>query len=181
MDCESLTPTQGATQQSVDCESPTPTQKATQQSVGCESLTPTRGATQQSVDCESLTPTRGATQQSVDCESLTPTRGATQQSVDCESLTPTNNLDKKKSGSLRTALQRGTKPKPEVANPPFSGGQKRAEVRRHPCILGGPQGQKSEVAHRWAHCLQACIFSKIGNCFFAVRSCNFFYFCGKCV
>ena len=37
-------------------------------------------------------------------------------------------------------------------------------------------GEKSEKAHRWAHCLQACIFSKIGNCFFAVRSCNFFIF-----
>ena len=48
--CESLTPTQGAMQQSVDCESLTPTQGATQQSVDCESLTPTQGATQQSVD-----------------------------------------------------------------------------------------------------------------------------------
>ena len=50
----------------VDCESLTPTRGATQQSVDCESLTPTRGATQQSVDCESLTPTQGAMQQSVD-------------------------------------------------------------------------------------------------------------------
>ena len=41
----------------VDCESLTPTRGATQKSVDCESLTPTRGATQQSVDCESLTPT----------------------------------------------------------------------------------------------------------------------------
>ena len=89
MDCASLTPTQGATQQSVDCESLTPTQGATQQSVDCESLTPTQGAAQQSVDGESLTPTQGATQQSVDCESLTPTQGATQQSVDCAFLTPT--------------------------------------------------------------------------------------------
>ena len=32
-DCESLTPTQGVTQQSMDCESLTPTQGATQQSV----------------------------------------------------------------------------------------------------------------------------------------------------
>ena len=66
----------------VYCESLTPTQRATQKSVDCESLTPTQGATQQSVDCESLTPTQGATQQSVDCESLTPTQLATQQSVD---------------------------------------------------------------------------------------------------
>ena len=36
--------------ESVDCESLTPTQGATQQSVNCESLTPTQGATQQSVD-----------------------------------------------------------------------------------------------------------------------------------
>ena len=50
----------------MDCESLTPTRGATQQSVECESLTPTRGARQRSVDCESLTPTRGATQQSVD-------------------------------------------------------------------------------------------------------------------
>ena len=42
--------------QSVDCESLTPTQGAIQQSVDCESLTPTQGATQQSMDCESLTP-----------------------------------------------------------------------------------------------------------------------------
>ena len=35
-------------------------------------------------------------------------------------------------------------------------------------------GTKSEAAHRWAHRLQACIFSKIGNFFFAVRPCNFF-------
>ena len=41
VDCKSLTPTQGATQQSVDCESLTPTQAAMQQSVDCESLTPT--------------------------------------------------------------------------------------------------------------------------------------------
>ena len=33
------------------------------------------------------------------------------------------------------------------------------------------------MAQRWAHRLQACIVSKIGNCFFAVRLCNFF--CGK--
>ena len=36
----------------VDCESLTPTQGATQQSVDCESLTRTQGATQQSVDSE---------------------------------------------------------------------------------------------------------------------------------
>ena len=40
----------------VDCESLTPTQGATQQSVDCESLTPTQGATQQSVDCELALP-----------------------------------------------------------------------------------------------------------------------------
>ena len=78
---KSLTPTQGAMQQSVDCESLTPTQGASQQSVDYESLTPTQGAKQQSVDCVPVTPTQGATQQSEDCESLTPTQGATQQSV----------------------------------------------------------------------------------------------------
>ena len=49
VNCESLIPTRGATQQSVDCESPNPTQGAMQQSVDCESLTPTRGATLQSM------------------------------------------------------------------------------------------------------------------------------------
>ena len=32
----------------------------------------------------------------------------------------------------------------EVANPAFSGAQKRVEVLRHPCILGAPQ------RHAWA-------------------------------
>ena len=64
----------------------------------------------------------------------------------------------------------------------------------HTCLLGGPKeggsataplhsrgsptpsaGRKSEVARRWAHRLQACIFSKIDNFFFAVRPCNFFW------
>ena len=48
------------------CESLTPTQGATQQSVDGESLTPTKGAKQQRLDCESLTPTQEAMQQSVD-------------------------------------------------------------------------------------------------------------------
>ena len=103
------------------------------------------------MDCESLTPTRGATPHSVDCDSLTSNRGATQQSVDCESLTPTRGanltLTKKKSGSLRTALQRGTKS--EVANPAFSWAEKRAEVLRHPCILGGPQLQARGKNQKW--------------------------------
>ena len=51
---------------SVDCKSLTPTQGATQQSVDCGSLTPTQGATQPSVDCKSLIPIQGATPQSVD-------------------------------------------------------------------------------------------------------------------
>ena len=45
LDCKSLTPTRGATQQSVDSESPSPTRGATQQSADCESLTPIRAAT----------------------------------------------------------------------------------------------------------------------------------------
>ena len=108
VDCESLTPIQGARQQSVDCESLTPTQGATEQSVDCESLTPTQGAMQQSVDCESLTPTQGATQQSVDCGSLTPTRGATQQSVDSE-IVPVSSIapegwGPKEGGNARSPL-----------------------------------------------------------------------------
>ena len=39
VDCESLSPTQGAMQQGVDRESLTPTQGAMQQSVNWESLT----------------------------------------------------------------------------------------------------------------------------------------------
>ena len=35
-------------------------------------------------------------------------------------------------------------------------------------------GTKSEVAHSWAHRLQACIFSKIGNLFFAGKVVFFF-------
>ena len=61
--------------------------------------------------------------------------------------------------------------------PASSGAQKRAEMLCHPCILGGSPtpsaGTESEVAHRWAHRLQACIFSKLGNFFVAVRSCHF--------
>ena len=68
----------------------------------------------------------------------------------------------------------------------------------HPCLLTGPEEggsampplhsrgsptpsteTKSEVAHGWAHCLQACIVGKIGNFFFAVKSCNFFIFAVK--
>ena len=59
----------------------------------------------------------------VGCGSLTPTRGATQQSVDCESLTPNRRA--------------------------FSGAQKRAEVLRHPCILGGPQRQARGKNQKW--------------------------------
>ena len=49
-----------------------------------------------------------------------------------------------------------------------------------PAALGVPttseRGAESEVAQRWAHCLRACIFSKIGNSFFVVRSCIFYVF-----
>ena len=77
---------------------------------------------------------------------------------------------------------------------PNKGGQNQKWLP-HPCLLRGPQvgrnamsplhsrgspmpsaGTKSEVAHRWAHRLHSYIFSKIGNCFFAVRSCIFFIF-----
>ena len=139
-------------QKSVNCESLTPTQGATQQSVDCESLTPTRGATQKSVDCESLTPTRGATQQSVDCESLTPTRGATQQKVGVKKTKG------KESGRQNCILgdpqQRGAKsevfPNKGEQNqkwPPL-GVPKQGGNATSPHILGDPQhrGAKSEVA-----------------------------------
>ena len=137
-DCESLTPTQGATQKGVDCESLTPTRGATQQSVDCESLTPTQGATQQSVDCESLTPTQGATQQSVDCESLTPTRGAMQKSVDCESLTPTR-------GAMQQSVDSKIVPVSSIA--PEGWGPKEGGNATSPLhSRGSPtKGTKSEV------------------------------------
>ena len=71
--------------------------------------------------------------------------------------------------------------------PAFSGVPKERGKKKwlpHPCFLGGPKeggsatsplhsrrsqtpsaATKSEVAHRWAHRLQACIFSKIGKFF----------------
>ena len=136
----------------VDCESLTPTRGVTQQSVDCESLTPTQGATQQSVDCESLTPTQGATQQSVDCGSLNPTRGATQQSVGVE-----KKKEKKKGGKIAFSGipnngEQNQKCSPTKGNKIrsgcLSGAQKRVEMLHHPYILGDPQhrGTKSEVA-----------------------------------
>ena len=148
----------------MDCESLTPTRGATQQSVGCESLTPTRVATQQSVDCASLTPTRGATQKSVGCESLIPTRGAKQQSVGCQSLTRTRSMGvKKKWGGKKVGDkiafsgipnkgEQNQKCSPTKGNKIrsgcLSGAQKRAEMLHHPCIRRDPQrrGTKSEVA-----------------------------------
>ena len=50
---------------------------------------------------------------------------------------------------------------------------------RHACILGVPNAKCEktiELANTSAGCLHVCIFSKIGNCFFAVTSCNFFIF-----
>ena len=135
MDCESLTPTRGATQQSVDCESLTPTQGATQQSVDCESLTPTRGATQQSVDCESLTPTRGATQQSVGVKK----KG---KKVGCKIAF--SGIPSKGERNQKCSPTKGYK----MRSGCLSGAQKRAEVLHHPCIPGDPQqrGINSEMA-----------------------------------
>ena len=66
-------------------------------------------------------------------------------------------------------------PQPGLFGGPKEGGSATSPLHSR----GSPTpstGKESEVAHRWAHRLQACIFSKIGNCFFAVRSCNFFIF-----
>ena len=108
----SLTPTRGATQQSVDCESLTPTRGATQQSmdskiVPVSSIAPEGWGPKEGGNATSPLHSRGSPTKGTKSEvktyarghhdapsiskygSLTPTRGATQQSVDCESLTPT--------------------------------------------------------------------------------------------
>ena len=41
-------------------------------------------------------------------------------------------------------------------------------------------GTKSAVAHTWADWLHACMFSKIGDFFFAVRFCNFCFAVNAC-
>ena len=89
----------------------------------------------------------------VDCESLTPTRGATQQSV---------GVQKKKGkrvggkmafsgipnkGVQKCSQTKGNKIRSGCLTPTFSGAQKRAEVLRHPCILGRPlkKGRETKV------------------------------------
>ena len=53
-------------------------------------------------------------------------------------------------------------------------------LQKTPVASGVPtaleRGAALEVAHTWVPCLHACIFSTIGNSFFAVRSCNFYIF-----
>ena len=69
----------------------------------------------------------------VDCESLTPTRGATQQSV---------GIKKKKERRWeakwhsRGSPTKGSKIRSGCLTPTFLGAQKRAEVLRHPRVLG---------------------------------------------
>ena len=76
---------------------------------------------------------------------------------------------------------------PPGGSPPLQSGGAESKVATSgqggyiaPAARGVPTAAEraaaSEVADKWAHCLQACIFSKIGNSFFAVRSCNFFIF-----
>ena len=108
------------------------------------------------MDCESLTPTQGAAQQSVDCESLTPTQGATQQSMGVKKRGKESGRQncilrdpQKKGSKIRSvAPTKGSKIRSGCLTPIFSGAQKRAEMLRHPCILGDTQhrGTKSEVA-----------------------------------
>ena len=60
----------------VDCESLTPTQRATQQSMDSESLTPTQGATQRSMDYEFLTPALGGPKEGGNAASTLHSRGS---------------------------------------------------------------------------------------------------------
>ena len=47
--------------------------------------------------------------------------------------------------------KRGEKIRSGYLNPAFSGAQKRAELRRNPCILGGPQREAREEHQKWLH------------------------------
>ena len=72
----------------------------------------------------------------------------------------------------------GEKIKSGCLTPAFSGAQKRAELLRNPCILGGPQCQARGENQKWptgGHIAYMHAFSvKLVVLFFAVRSCNFF-------
>ena len=123
MDCESLTPTQGATQQSVDCESPTPTRGATQQSVDCESLTPKRGSKKKKErKWEAKLHSRGS-----------PTKGRKIRSV-----------PQQRGTKSEVAASRGPKRGRKCyITPAFSGipniGEQNQKWMPHPYLLGGPK------------------------------------------
>ena len=102
-----------------------------------------------------------------------------------------NNAKQKRAEMLRhscilgDSLTNGDEMRSGCLTPTFSGAPNRAKVLHHLCILRGPQRPnvqtKLEVAQGWAHRLQTCIFSKIGNFFFAVRSCNLFFAGNVCM
>ena len=153
---------------------------ATQQSVDCESLTPTQGATQQSVDYEYLTPTRGATEQSVVVKKrggeesgrqnflgdphqrgakseVFPNKGEQNQKW-LPLGAQKRGVGAKEGGNATSPLHSrgsptyGNKIRSGCLTPTFSWGQKKAEVPRHPCVLGvlqtGGQSQRWPTSSR---------------------------------
>ena len=153
MHCESLTPTGGATRQSVHCKCLNPTRVATQQSVDCESLTPTQGATQRSgkqrgakseMDL-SHPPSWGAqvggnATPPLHCRGSPKKRGTKSEvaPLHVPSRGPTRGrkcyFTRAFSGIPKT---KGDKIKSGYHTPAFSGAQKRAKTLR-PCILAVP-------------------------------------------
>ena len=144
MDCESLTRTQGATQQSMDCEYLTATHRATQQSMDGGSLTATQGDMQQSVHCESLTPTQGAKQQIIGLVSSTAQHS--QRGTKSELAASTMPSRRPKSGPKATSALHSrwsptTRNKMTIGclSHAFSGAQKWADLLTHIFILSAPQ------------------------------------------
>ena len=104
----------------------------------------------------------------VDCASLTPTQGATQQRVGGEKKG-------KKVGGKMCSPTKGNKIRSGCLTLAFSGAQKRAEMLRHPCILGDPQTKGDKIrsgsltpafsgAHKWVEMLRhLCILGDPQN------------------
>ena len=111
-----------------------------------------------------------------------------------EMLRPQTKGDKIRIGYLTPAFSGAQKRAETLCNPYILGDpqrQARGENQNwlpHPGLLGGPEeggsatsplpnakrGDKIRSGPKWAHRLQTCIFSKIGNFCFVVRSCLFF-------
>ena len=84
---------------------------------------------------------------------------------------PRTKADKIRSGYLTSAFLGARTWRKCYVTPTFSGVP---NAKRGDKIRSGPQ------VGTWAHRLQACNLSKIGNLFLAVRSCNFIFFVNAC-